>query len=100
VRIGDIGASPSTDPDRDAELLRAISPITHIDRMKAPLLVIHGDNDPRVPLSETEQVVEEVRRRGVPVEMLRFADEGHGVVKLANKLVAYPAIAAFLDRYL
>jgi len=88
------------DPDRDAELLRAISPITHIDRMKAPLLVIHGDNDPRVPLSETEQVVEEVRRRGVLVEMLRFADEGHGVVKLANKLVAYPAIAAFLDRYL
>jgi len=62
--------------------------------------VIHGDNDPRVPLSETEQMVEAVRGRGVPVELLRFADEGHGVVKLANKLVAYPAIAAFLDRYL
>jgi len=88
------------DPDRDAALLRRISPITHIDRIKTPLIVIHGDNDPRVPLSETEQVVEAVRRRGVPVEMLRFADEGHGVVKLANKLVAYPAIAAFLDRYL
>ena len=88
------------DPDRDIALLRAISPITHIDRIKAPLLVIHGDNDPRVPLNETEQVVEEVRRRGVPVELLRFADEGHGVVKLANRLVAYPAIAAFLDRYL
>jgi dipeptidyl aminopeptidase/acylaminoacyl peptidase len=88
------------DPDRDAELLRRISPINHLDRLKAPLLVIHGDNDPRVPLNETEQVVEAARQRGVPVELLRFADEGHGVVRLANKLVAYPAIAAFLDRYL
>lgn len=88
------------DPERDADLLHRISPINHLDRMKAPLMVIHGDNDPRVPLNETEQVVEEVRRRGVPVEMLRFADEGHGVVKLANKLVAYPAIGVFLDRYL
>jgi dipeptidyl aminopeptidase/acylaminoacyl peptidase len=88
------------DPDRDAALLHDISPITHMDRMTAPLFVVHGDNDPRVPLSETEQVVEEGRRRGVPVEMLRFVDEGHGVVKLANKLVAYHAIAAFLDRYL
>jgi dipeptidyl aminopeptidase/acylaminoacyl peptidase len=88
------------DPDRDAELLYRISPINHLDRLKTPLLVIHGDNDPRVPLNETEQVVEGVRQRGVPVELLRFADEGHGVVKLANKLVAYPAIAAFLDHYL
>ena len=62
--------------------------------------MIHGDNDPRVPLNETEQLVEGVRQRGVPVELLRFADEGHGVVKLANKLVAYPAIEAFLDRYI
>jgi dipeptidyl aminopeptidase/acylaminoacyl peptidase len=88
------------DPDRDAELFRRISPIHHADRIRAPLMVIHGDNDPRVPLNETEQIVDAVRRRGLPVEMLRFPDEGHGVVKLKNKLVAYPAIGEFLDRYL
>lgn len=88
------------DPERDADLLRSISPINHMDRIAAPLIVIHGDNDPRVPLNEAEQVVEAVRERGLPVEFLRFADEGHGVVKLANKLVAYGAIADFLDAHL
>lgn len=88
------------DPDRDADLFRRISPIHHVDRIKAPLMVIHGDNDPRVPLGEAEQIVEAVRRRDLPVELLRFPDEGHGLVKLQNKLVAYPAIGEFLDRYL
>lgn len=88
------------DPDRDAELFRRISPIHHVDRVAAPLMIIHGDNDPRVPLSEAEQMVGALERRGLPVEFLRFPDEGHGVVKLKNKLVAYPAIGEFLDRYL
>lgn len=88
------------DPDRDAELLREISPINHVDRIRAPLMVIHGDNDPRVPLSEAQQIVDAVRERGLPVEFLRFADEGHGILKLENKLVAYPAVGEFLDRYL
>ncbi len=88
------------DPDRDADLFRRISPIHHTDRIEAPLMVIHGDNDPRVPLSEAEQMVEALRGRGHPVDLMRFPDEGHGVIKLKNKLVAYPAIGAFLDRYL
>lgn len=88
------------DPDRDAALLRRISPINHMDRIAAPLIVIHGDNDPRVPLNEAEQVVEAARKRGLPVEFLHFTDEGHGIVRLANKLVAYGAIAEFLDTYL
>ncbi len=88
------------DPDRDLELLRRISPINSMDRVAAPLIVIHGDNDPRVPLSEAEQVVEAVRDRNFPVEFLRFHDEGHGIVKLANRLVAYGAIATFLDAHL
>ena len=88
------------DPERDAELFRRISPIHYVDRIEAPLMVIHGDNDPRVPLSEAEQIAEAVRRRGLPVEFLRFADEGHGLVKLKNKLVAYPAVGEFLDRHL
>jgi dipeptidyl aminopeptidase/acylaminoacyl peptidase len=88
------------DPDRDQELFRRISPIHHVDRINAPLIVIQGDNDPRVPLSESEQIVDAVKRRGLPVEFLRFPDEGHGLVKLQNKLVAYPAIGEFLDRHL
>jgi dipeptidyl aminopeptidase/acylaminoacyl peptidase len=88
------------DPDRDAELFRRISPIHHADRIEAPLMVIHGDNDPRVPLSEAEQIVEAVRSRGREVEFMRFPDEGHGVIKLKNRLIAYPAIGEFLDRYL
>jgi dipeptidyl aminopeptidase/acylaminoacyl peptidase len=88
------------DPDRDAELFRRISPIHHVDRIEAPLMVIHGDNDPRVPLSEAEQIVGALRSRGHPVEFMHFPDEGHGVIKLKNKLVAYPAIGAFLDRFL
>ena len=63
-------------------------------------MVIHGANDPRVPVGEAEQIVASLRARHHPVEYLRFADEGHGVIKLHNRLVAYPAIGDFLDKYL
>jgi dipeptidyl aminopeptidase/acylaminoacyl peptidase len=88
------------DPDRDAELFRRISPIHHVEKITAPLLVLHGDNDPRVPLSEAEQMVEALQRLDRPVRLMRFDDEGHGIIKLKNRLVAYPAIGEFLDRYL
>jgi dipeptidyl aminopeptidase/acylaminoacyl peptidase len=61
--------------------------------------VIHGANDPRVPIGEAEQIVASIQARSGAVEYLRFEDEGHGIVKLANRLVCYPAIAKFLDRY-
>lgn len=86
--------------ERDHEFLRTISPIHNADRITVPLFVIHGQNDPRVPVGEAEQIVGSLRGRGVPVEYLNFADEGHGLVKRANRLVAYPAIAAFLGRAL
>jgi dipeptidyl aminopeptidase/acylaminoacyl peptidase len=86
--------------ERNREFLTRISPIHHVDKIKAPLMVIHGANDPRVPLGEAEQIVNALRVRNVPVEFLVYADEGHGLVKLDNKLDAYPKIAAFLDRYL
>jgi dipeptidyl aminopeptidase/acylaminoacyl peptidase len=88
------------DPEVDGEFLREISPINHIDRVTAPLMVIHGANDPRVPVSEAEQIVASLKAREQPVTYLRFEDEGHGVVKLENRVHAYPAIAEFLDRYL
>ncbi|MCC6174214.1 MAG: S9 family peptidase [Chloroflexi bacterium] len=86
--------------ERDRALLEAISPIHRVERIKAPLLVIHGANDPRVPISEAEQIVESLRQRAHPVEYLRYEDEGHGVVKLRNRLDAYPRIADFLERHL
>jgi dipeptidyl aminopeptidase/acylaminoacyl peptidase len=84
---------------RDRAFLEEIAPIRHVDRIRAPLMVIHGANDPRVPLSEAEQLVEALKTRQVPVEFLVFGDEGHGLVRLKNKLVAYPAIVSFLERY-
>jgi dipeptidyl aminopeptidase/acylaminoacyl peptidase len=77
-----------------------ISPIHHVDKIKCPMLVIHGANDPRVPVEEAEQIVTALKKRGVPVDYLRYADEGHGLAKLQNRLDAYPKMAAFLDRYL
>jgi dipeptidyl aminopeptidase/acylaminoacyl peptidase len=85
---------------RDRAFLERIAPINHVDQIVAPLMVIHGANDPRVPLSEAEQLVEALKARDVPVEFLVFDDEGHGLVKLKNKLVAYPAMVAFLDKNL
>lgn len=84
----------------DREFLEATAPINHLDRIAAPLLVLHGANDPRVPLSEAEQLVAKLRERGIAVELIVFDDEGHGIVKLKNKLVAYAAIVAFLDTHL
>jgi dipeptidyl aminopeptidase/acylaminoacyl peptidase len=85
---------------RDRQFLESIAPINHVDKITAPLMVIHGANDPRVPLSEAEQLVAALNARGVPVEFLVFDDEGHGLVKLKNKLVAYPAIVRFLEAHL
>ncbi len=85
---------------RDRAFLEKISPSNHLDKVQAPLLVIHGANDPRVPLGETLQLVKKLETHGVQVQSLIFDDEGHGLVKLKNKLAAYPVVAAFLDTHL
>jgi dipeptidyl aminopeptidase/acylaminoacyl peptidase len=95
LRISEYG-----DPEKDADFLREISPINHIDKIKAPLLVIQGANDPRVPKSEADQIVEAIRKRNGIVEYLLFDDEGHGLAKLENRITAYTTIADFLDKYL
>jgi len=84
----------------DREVLEAVSPLPRIDRVRAPLLVIHGANDPRVPLSEAEQVVAAVRGNGIECELLVYPDEGHGLAKRANQLDAYPKVLDFLSRQL
>jgi dipeptidyl aminopeptidase/acylaminoacyl peptidase len=83
--------------ERDRAFLESISPINMVDSITAPLLVIHGANDPRVPLGEAEQIVAELRQRDRRVELLVFDDEGHGIVKLRNRRVAYGRAVSFLD---
>ncbi|MGZ3617197.1 MAG: S9 family peptidase [Ktedonobacteraceae bacterium] len=86
--------------ERDREFLEQISPIHRVDHIRSPLFVVHGANDPRVPIGEAEQIVAALRERNVPVEYMRFEDEGHGLVKRSNRLIAYPAIGRFLDAYM
>jgi dipeptidyl aminopeptidase/acylaminoacyl peptidase len=86
--------------ERDREFLESISPIHRAEKITASLMVVHGKNDPRVPVGEAEQIVDRVRKNGGSVEYLLYEDEGHGLLKLKNRLDAYPKIAAFLDRQL
>ncbi|MDX6381504.1 MAG: hypothetical protein QOI57_2528 [Rubrobacteraceae bacterium] len=86
--------------ERDREFLESISPIHKAGKINASLMVIHGKNDPRVPVGEAEQIVEKVCEHGGVVEYLFYEDEGHGLAKLKNRLDAYPKIAAFLDEHL
>ncbi len=88
------------DPGTQADMLRALSPIHKIDRVSAPILVLHGANDPIVPPSGSEQVLRELKRRGVPVQYILFPDEGHGFRRTANRIRATTAVAAWFDRYL
>ncbi|RRO15114.1 S9 family peptidase [Saccharopolyspora rhizosphaerae] len=84
----------------DADFLREASPLNRASAIAAPLFVLHGANDPRVPLTEAEQIVEAVRANGVAYEFHVYPDEGHGLAKRANRLDAYPKALAFLSRHL
>jgi dipeptidyl aminopeptidase/acylaminoacyl peptidase len=84
----------------DREFLVTASPITYIDALRAPLLILHGANDPRVPVSEAEQIAAAVRARGVECELVVYPDEGHGFAKRHNIFDSQPRIAAFLGRHL
>jgi dipeptidyl aminopeptidase/acylaminoacyl peptidase len=85
--------------ERDPEMrayLRRISPLTNADRISKPLLVVHGKNDPRVPLSEAEQIVARLRSRGGDVWYLQAKDEGHGFRKKQNRDAYYRTFAQFI----
>jgi dipeptidyl aminopeptidase/acylaminoacyl peptidase len=85
--------------DEDREFLESVSPINNVEAIEAPLFVLHGANDPRVPVGEAEQIAEEAAEQGVPVEKLVFDDEGHGITKRENKIEAYTAVVDFLDEH-
>ena len=94
IEYGDIN-----DP-LDREFFRHISPINYVSNVRAPVMVLHGVNDPRDPVTESDQFVRAIRERGGEVEYLRYPDEGHGIRKLSNRIIAYRRIAAFLERTL
>ncbi|WP_281194785.1 S9 family peptidase [Halorubrum sp. F4] len=83
----------------DREFLESISPINNVESIESPLFVLHGANDPRVPVGEAERIVEEARKQDVPVRKLIFDDEGHGFSKLENRIEAYRAIVEFLGEH-
>jgi dipeptidyl aminopeptidase/acylaminoacyl peptidase len=88
------------DPDEDAEMLRDRSPMTYIENVETPLLVIQGAKDPRVVKSESDQLVAKLRSLGRTVEYLVFEDEGHGFTKRKNELTTMRASADWLEKYL
>ncbi len=88
------------DPVKDRDMLRAISPVFHADKIRRPLLVLQGQNDPRVIKPESDDIVAAVKASGVPVEYLVFPDEGHGFTKKKNQAEGYLAALNFLDKYL
>jgi dipeptidyl aminopeptidase/acylaminoacyl peptidase len=86
--------------EEDLEMLESISPIHKIDNISAPLFIIQGDNDERVPLTESIQIYEKLKEKGLRVELLRFANEGHGITRLENKITAYSRVIEWLKEVL
>ena len=84
----------------DRDFLTSASPLRHADAIRAPLFVIHGRNDPRVPVGETEQMVARLKERKVRCELVIYEDEGHGLARRANRLDALPRAVAFLAEVL
>ncbi|CAM3471020.1 S9 family peptidase [Aequorivita lipolytica] len=84
----------------DSVRLKEISPLFHTENVTKPLMVLQGAQDPRVLKIESDEIVEGVKKNGVPVEYVVFEDEGHGFVKKENEIEAYGKILKFLDQYL
>jgi dipeptidyl aminopeptidase/acylaminoacyl peptidase len=87
-------------PETEADFLRSRSPLTSVDRIRIPLLIAQGANDPRVKQAESEQIVAVMREKGIDHEYMLFPDEGHGFAKPANRLKFYAAAERFLARHL
>ena len=95
-----VRASEYGDPERDAEALRKLSPVTYLDRVKAPVLIIQGLNDPRVPVGEAIQMHELLAKRGVSAPLIVFADEGHGAGRRSNATLQLGHTIRFFDENL
>jgi dipeptidyl aminopeptidase/acylaminoacyl peptidase len=87
------------DPENNRKVYEADSPVTYIHAVKAPLLVLQGNNDPRVPREEAEQVVDALRKDGKTVDVHYFPDEGHGFEKRENRIEAIQRMVQWFDTY-
>jgi dipeptidyl aminopeptidase/acylaminoacyl peptidase len=87
------------DPAEERDFLWSRSPLSRIENVRAPVLIAQGANDPRVPASESEQMVAALRKHGVDHEYVLFPDEGHGVSNPRNRLAFYAKIEAFLAHH-
>jgi dipeptidyl aminopeptidase/acylaminoacyl peptidase len=98
--MGAISGTEYGDPKTQKQLLERLSPIHKVDRIKAPLLVLHGANDTNVPVVEAEQIVAALKARNVPVEYILFPDEGHGFRRTANRITSTLAQVRFFVKHL
>jgi dipeptidyl aminopeptidase/acylaminoacyl peptidase len=95
LRIAEYG-----DPDGDKDFLEGISPNNNAHRITAPLFIIHGTNDPRVPVGEAEQIERTLKGLGRDARLLKFDDEGHGLVKLKNRISGYSQAVEFIIEHI
>lgn len=95
LRISEYG-----DPVKDREALQQLSATSWVQRLKAPLMIIQGANDPRVPVGEALQMHEAAKARGVPLELMIFADEGHGAASRANQALEFGHTLRFFQQHL
>jgi len=86
--------------EKHRDILYNVSPVAMVDNIKGPLMIIHGKNDPRVPVSEAYQASEYLEKRGVTVSLHVYDDEGHGLQKLKNKLDCYPKVIDFVKSHM
>jgi dipeptidyl aminopeptidase/acylaminoacyl peptidase len=98
--MGAISTGEYGDPKTQRQLLIDLSPIHKLDRVRTPLLVMHGANDTNVPVVEAEQIVEILKKRDVTVEYVLFPDEGHGWRKEANRVRSTLALTRFFGKHL
>lgn len=95
LRISEYG-----DPEKDKQALQQLSPITHIDKVKAPLMLLQGATDPRVPVGEALQFYDALKQKSVPTELIIFPDEGHGFQKRPNQVLAMGHTIRFFKEHL
>ncbi len=88
------------DVDNDPEFNEKISPLFHVDKIKAPLLIGHGANDPRVKQAEADQIAFSMYEKGIPVEYVLYPDEGHGFARPENRIDFNGRVEQFLAKHL
>lgn len=95
LRISEYG-----DPEKDRDALERLSPIRSIEKLQAPLLLIQGATDPRVPVGEATQFYDAMQKKGLPGELILFPDEGHGMRKRSNQVLALGHTLRFFETHL